>query len=166
MTKTDTVSPKKKGNRYLPSPPKLPEDKREEYIAILRTHKGLITPAAREFGCSRRTVYRAMEKDPHFKAAVAKVRQDADGKELDKLETVSRNEALDPKNRSERFFRMKALAPERYRERAIPYQATQVNVTVSGVAIKDRAKIIEEIERNRIDESEIQGWREEDTSQK
>lgn len=152
--------------RYLPKPPKLLEEERYEFLEILKEKDGNLTASAKKIGVSRRTVYRRMTEDLEFKKSVEQVRNECDLKFVDDLEKVSRTEALVPKNKAERIFHLRANNPEKYRERTNPFLATQVNVTVSGVAIKDRAKIIEEIERNRIDESEIQGWREEDTSQK
>jgi|TARA_Y100000310_G_C20391613_1_gene673074 hypothetical protein len=125
---------------------KLPPSKYAEFLSILNHSGGFLATAADEFGIHPRSVVNVMNKEPMFKYAVQQIQGHHDSERLEDLERVSFRNALVDKNFSERAFQLKALAPDRYRERG-GVQQTQVNVMVAGTPIKERAKVIAEREK-------------------
>tara|TARA_R100000789_G_scaffold98016_1_gene101310 strand:- start:2704 stop:3225 length:522 start_codon:yes stop_codon:yes gene_type:complete len=132
----------KKSNSKL----KLPPEKYDEFLSSLQESGGYITRAAARYGVHKRTVYTQMKRDKAFAVAIRDVQEMFKKKQLDDLEDFSLKNAMNPKNVSERLFHLKAMDPAKYRDRGIR-TATQVNVTVAGMAIKDRAKEIERREK-------------------
>ena len=81
-----------------------------------------------------------------FGYAIKAITDHHKAKALEDLEDVSLRNAKVDKNFSERAFQLKAMAPDKYRERGGMSQ-TQVNVMVAGVPIKERSKIIADREK-------------------
>jgi hypothetical protein len=128
------------GNKYLPTKPVLEKKKeKEKFINILIEQKGRISPAALEFGCHPRTVYRYMAADPGFENAIQEVKKEYGLRLLDMLEDVSHEQSLLPGNSAERMFNMKSLDPGKYN----PYRnrgdtTTNIVVTTTSPPIDDR----------------------------
>mgnify|MGYP003138521348 CR=1 FL=1 len=125
---------------------KLPPSRYTEFLDLVDKHRGSLTKAAKEYGVHIVTVRDIIKVEPMFGYAVSAIADYHKKKQLEELEDVSFRNAQIDKNFTERAFQLKALAPEKYRERGGSSQ-TQVNVMVSGTAIKDRAKIIEDREK-------------------
>jgi hypothetical protein len=138
--KTDITAPKKGLSKYIPIPVVLKNKKEQsKYIKLLMKNKGKIYPAAKAYGISYQSVYNRMETDPDFRLAVREA-QDLIRKEYaEKLEAVSEEEALDPKNVAERKTQMKAKMPEIYNpHKNWSSQITKINFTSTSIMIDDR----------------------------
>ena len=151
--------------RYLPNPPKLLADQRQNFLDILKEKDGNITATAKVLDVSKRTIYRRMAEDQEFKRSVELVRWECDEEFVDALEAVSRKCALEEKNVRERLAQLKANMPHKYRERGHPFQ-TLINVTVAGIPIKDREKEIKRREKQQREKDELADWREVDSTEK
>lgn len=126
---------------------KLPPSKYPEFLTILNEEQGFLSTASEKFGIHPRSVQTVINEEPLFKFAVRQIQDHYSGERLEDLEKVSYRNALIDKNFSERAFQLKALAPGKYRDRGRGGDRTQVNVVVAGTPIKDRAKMIAEIEK-------------------
>lgn len=125
---------------------KLPPSKYAEFLSILNEKDGFLASAAEEFGIHPRTVVNVINIEPMFKYAVQQIQGTHNEERLEDLEKVSFRNALVDRNFSERAFQLKALSPDKYRDRG-GTQQTQVNVMVAGIPIKDRAKVIAQREK-------------------
>ena len=125
---------------------KLPPSKYTVFLDLVDKHKGVLGKAAKEYGIHVVTVRNIIKEEPMFGYAINAIRDHHKANALEDLEDVSLRNAKVDKNFSERAFQLKAMAPDKYRERGGMSQ-TQVNVMVAGVPIKERAKIISDREK-------------------
>ena len=125
---------------------KLPPSKYTVFLDLVDKHKGVLGKAAKEYGIHVVTVRDIIKQEPMFGYAIKAIKDHHKAKALEDLEDVSLRNAKVDKNFSERAFQLKAMAPDKYRERGGMSQ-TQVNVMVAGVPIKERSKIIADREK-------------------
>ena len=104
-----------------------------DYLEALERTQGTKTAAAELIGKDYSTVYKSMQVYSDFAKAVAKLKAYWDSKNLDELEAISIVQAKKPGCTTERFFNMKALAPDRYRDRSVGGQLTAINITLGVV---------------------------------
>jgi len=91
-----------------------------QYLEALHRCSGVKTRAAVLIGLSYSAVYRAALSYTEFGDAVDKVKALWDDKNLAALEEVSMIQAMKPGNITERIFNLKALNPNKYREKVVP----------------------------------------------
>lgn len=105
-----------------------------DYLEALERAQGTKTAAAKLIGKDYTTIYRSMQVYQDFARAVEKLKAYWDSKNLDELEEISIAQAKKPGCTTERFFNMKAIAPDRYRDRSTGMQGGAINITL-GVAV-------------------------------
>jgi len=93
------------------------------YLETLQQTQGVLTAAAKIVNLSYSAIYKARRAYPDFDKVVTEIKAEWDSRNLDELEEISIAQAKKPGCTTERFFNMKALAPDKYRERQ---QAVQV----------------------------------------
>ena len=106
----------------------------EGELAALERAQGTKTAAAGLIGKDYSTVYKSMQVYQDFERAVDKLKAYWDSKNLDELESISMIQAKKPGCITERFFNMKAIAPDRYRDRSVGGHVTAISI-VLGVAV-------------------------------
>ena len=105
-----------------------------DYLVALERAQGTKTKAAEIIGKDYSTVYKSMQTYLDFARAVDNLKAYWDSKNLDELESISMIQAKKPGCVTERFFNMKAIAPDRYRDRSVGGQVTAISI-VLGVAV-------------------------------
>lgn len=88
-----------------------------DVIQALVDGEGWIERAAKALNLHRATIYRVMGKDGAFRDAVYAVQDMFRRHRLEKMEVISTDEALDPKNVRERIFQLGAHDPGKYRSK-------------------------------------------------
>lgn len=101
-----------------------------DYLEALERAQGTKTAAAKLIGKDYSTVYKSMQVYLDFARAVEKLKAYWDSKNLDELESISIAQAKKPGCITERFFNMKAIAPDRYRDRSIGAQVGVISITL------------------------------------
>jgi len=94
-----------------------------------------------ELGLSHHTVFKHYRNDQAFKLAVDEARRDY----ADRLDGVSKRNAMNPRSVIERIFQLKSLFPEKYADQKSSGNV-QVNLTLDGNAlalIKKREEVID-----------------------
>ncbi len=112
------MSPSKLNRKSLLPVDKILSNSQDQirFIKILGNEAdGFMSRAARQFGCSIRTVQRRMKDFPLFHEAIKVIQESHKQKRLDTLETISYDEAKQPKNFRERKFLLESLDPSRFR---------------------------------------------------
>lgn len=122
---------------------KFPEMK-EEFLQELANNGGFITIAESSLGYYQGCANYYRKADALFDQAVGAIKGYYDEARLDELEKLSCLQASQKQNITERIFQLKALHPEKYRDKQ-PTQATQINVMVSGTNPRDRLKVISKL---------------------
>ena len=120
------------------------DDKKDAFLKTMVDCHGFPSIAANKMGFYYGSIQYAMKNDPLFAQAVDVLRKSFNQERLDGLEKLSYEQASEGKNTAERIFQLKALDPQKYRDR-MHNTNTQVNVMVAGITPKDRAKMIKNI---------------------
>ena len=128
-----TKYPGKKGrwieNRYLPTSLVLVTSEEQSKFLEILTDKRYLETAARAYGVCKRSVLRKMVEFPEFGAAVNLIRDNHRDIVRIELEAISENQAMIPKNVTERIFQLNAKDPDQYRPRQTNIQATSIHVS-------------------------------------
>jgi len=127
---------KKGSNPFLKNEPRklVSSAQKRRFLDLLVDARGHITVAAKKFGVGRTTVYQRLREDSDFSMAVNEIRKEIDEQDLAVLAELSINQAMNPKNVTERIFNLNALDPSRYRPKPQAPQLPPLNITF-GFAI-------------------------------
>jgi len=115
--------------------------RKQDFIRLMVTNGLGIYDVCEAMKLSHHTLFKHYHNDPAFKEALDEAKREYG----DRLDAISKRNAMNPKSVIERIFQLKSLFPERYADKR---DNSSVNVTISVdaeslKAIAQREKVID-----------------------
>lgn len=116
-------------------------ERKKQFIEVF-IEKGLgLYRTCQKLGISHHTIFNHLRKDPVFKTAF----EEAKLRYGEELESISKENARNPKSVIERIFQLKSIFPERYADQR-SNSPMNVSISIDGKAIENilkREKVID-----------------------